>query len=217
MTKKRTSTWFAKTFEDCRKRPIARLRPGVRWQAERDTAFEGVTFFKLDVLPDSKAVSQPPHSRTLRRIGRLTGNFLLTLMAAVILSAAPRVPAQQFPIAGGASDFNSVEYYGAPHQQDIKRLFSGAEAQPLPGGLLLVKKVKIELFDLSGKLQLVAEAPECVYDPVNVVANSPGEVHVHTGDGQLKIEGEGFLWRQNDSLFTISNQVQTVIERTSKR
>jgi hypothetical protein len=125
--------------------------------------------------------------------------------------------AQQLPIAGGASDFNSVEYYGPPHQQDIKRLFSGAEAQPLPGGLLAVKNVKIELFDLTGKLQLVAEAPECVYDPVNVVANSPGEVHVHSGDGQLKIDGKGFLWRQNDSIFTISNRVETVIDRIPKR
>lgn len=146
----------------------------------------------------------------------LTVAALLLLTAAIILTA-PCLFAQQLPIAGGASDFNSVEYYGPPHQLYIKRLFSGAAAQPLPGGLLLVKKVKIELFDLNGKLQLVAEAPECVYDPVNVVANSPGEVHVHTGDGQLKIDGEGFLWRQNDSIFTISNRVQTVIERTSKR
>lgn len=139
------------------------------------------------------------------------------LFASALLLAAPRLLAQQLPIAGGASDFNSVQYYGAPHQQDIERLFSGAEAQPLPGGLLLVKKVKIEKFDLSGKLQLVAEAPECVYDPVNVVATSPGEVHVRSGDGQLKIDGEGFLWRQNDSVFIISNRVETVIDRLPKQ
>jgi hypothetical protein len=145
----------------------------------------------------------------------LTAAALLALAA--LIPAEPNVLAQQLPIAGGASDFNSVEYFGAPHQQDIKRLFSGAEAQPLPGGLLLVKQVKIEMFDLSGKLQLVAEAPECVYDPVNVVANSPGEVQVRTGDGQLKIQGEGFLWRQNDSIFTISNEVETVIDRTSRQ
>lgn len=146
-----------------------------------------------------------------RRTNVLSAIFLLA--AAAILFAAPLAHTQDLPISGSANDFNSVEYYGAPHQQDIKRLFSGAEAQPLPGGLLLVKKVKIEMFDLNGKLQLVAEAPECIYDPINIVANSPGEVHVRTGDGQLKLDGEGFLWRQNDSVFTISNQVETVIDR----
>jgi hypothetical protein len=148
---------------------------------------------------------------------RLLTRAAQVLVAVAIILAAPRLPAQQLPIAGGASDFNSVEYYGAPHQQDIERLFSGSEAQPLPGGLLLIKQVKIEKFDLTGKLQLVAEAPECVYDPVKNVANSAGEVHVRSGDGELKIDGEGFLWRQNDSMFTISNQVQTVIERPPKR
>lgn len=141
--------------------------------------------------------------------------FILLASAAAMAWAVPDSRAQQLPIAGGATDFNSVEYYGAPHQQDIKRLFSGAEAEPLPGGLLLVKGVKIEMFDLKGKLQYVAEAPECVYDPVNVVANSPGEVHVRTGNGSLKIDGEGFMWRQDDSVFTISNQVKTVIEKTA--
>jgi hypothetical protein len=162
-----------------------------------------------------RKLNQQSLARGPRQSRALTAAALLAVAA--LMPPVPRVLAQQLPIAGGASDFNSVEYFGAPHQQDIKRLFSGAEAQPLPGGLLLVKQVKIEMFDLSGKLQLVAEAPECVYDPVNVVANSPGEVQVRTGDGQLKIQGEGFLWRQNDSIFTISNEVETVIDRTSRQ
>jgi unsaturated rhamnogalacturonyl hydrolase len=50
--------------------PVSRLRPGVRWQAKRDTAFERVISPELGVSADSKAVSQPPHSRTVRRFGR---------------------------------------------------------------------------------------------------------------------------------------------------
>ncbi len=137
----------------------------------------------------------------------------IRLLIAAILLAAIDNQAQQFPIAGGASDFNSVEYYPAPHEQDIRRLLSGAEAEPQAGGLLLIKKVKIEMFDLNGKLQLSAEAPECIYDPVNGVADSPDKVHIRTGDNALQIDGEGFLWRQSDSLLIISNQVHTVIDR----
>ena len=50
--------------------PKPRLRLGVRWQAERDTAFDCMASFDMDVKPESKAVSQPPHSKTLRRLGR---------------------------------------------------------------------------------------------------------------------------------------------------
>jgi NodT family efflux transporter outer membrane factor (OMF) lipoprotein len=50
---------------------IRRLRRGVRWQVERDTAFQGGAPFRSDVLPDSKAVSRPPHSKTMRRSERL--------------------------------------------------------------------------------------------------------------------------------------------------
>lgn len=166
-----------------------------------------------DRKTNARSRQSPPALRGEGTISFLLWRAALLVFTAAVLLAVTRVQAQQLPISGSANDFDSVEYYGAPHQQDIKRLFSGAEAQPLPGGLLLVKKVKIEMFDISGKLQLVAEAPECIYDPVNVVANSPGEVHLRTGDGQLKIDGEGFLWRQNDSVFTISNQVETVIDR----
>ena len=136
-----------------------------------------------------------------------------SLIAAVAMLFAASSGLAQLPIAGSATDFNSVQYYKAPHQQEIQLLFSGAEAEPIAGGLLLVKKVKLEQFDLDGKLQLVAEAPECIYDPVNAVANSPGAVHVRAGDGNLTIDGQGFLWRQRDSLFTISNRVDTVFDK----
>ena len=47
-------------------RLIPRLRRGVRWQTKRDTAFEAVEFFESQVSLGAKAVSPPPHSRTLR-------------------------------------------------------------------------------------------------------------------------------------------------------
>ncbi len=138
------------------------------------------------------------------------------LWMAILLVTAMDNHGQQIPAKFNSSDFNSVEYYSeAPHQQQIKRWLSGAEAQSLPGGLLLLKEVKIETFDLNGKLQLVAKSPECTYDPLNGIASSPEEVHMQAGDGQLQIDGKGFMWRQSDSFLTISNQVQTVIEKTT--
>ena len=111
-----------------------------------------------------------------------------------------------------ASDFTSVEYFEPPHQQRIKSILSGAEALPQPGGLLIIKQLKLKTYDLDGKLGIIIQAPECVYDTLKGLANSPGHLQVRTGDGGFHVEGDGFLWRQNDSLLTISNHVHTVIE-----
>jgi hypothetical protein len=115
-----------------------------------------------------------------------------------------------------ASDFTSVEYFESPHQQQMKSRLSGAEAQPQAGGLLVIKDFKLETFTMNGKPELIVSAPECVYDTFNRLANSPGHLQLQAGDGKFHVEGDGFLWRQNDSLLTISNNVRTVIANTMK-
>lgn len=135
-------------------------------------------------------------------------------IAAILLCVAGAASrAEDIPLSRSASDFNSVEYFEPPHEQQVRSRISGAEAQPAEGGLLLIKQVKLERYDENGKLQFTANAPECFYDPNNGIANSPGEVHMQTGDNRLRIDGLGFQWRQSDSFFTISNRVQTVIQK----
>jgi hypothetical protein len=131
--------------------------------------------------------------------------FAATWLAAVVVRA-------QQNGGGHTSDFSSVEYFDAPHAQQMKSRMSGAEASPQPGGLLVIKQLKLEKFDVDGKVQVVVEAPECVYDSLNGTANSAGHLQMQTGDGKLHIEGEGFLWRQTNQWLTISNRVETVID-----
>ena len=138
--------------------------------------------------------------------------FLVLPMLAVLGFAIVATRAQQ-NTSGHASDFTSVEYYEPPNQQQVKSRLSGAEASPeRGGGLLVVKQLKLETFDVNGKSEIIVDAPECVYDTLNGVATSPGQLQVRTGDGKFRVEGEGFLWRQTNSFLTISNHVRTVIE-----
>ncbi len=123
----------------------------------------------------------------------------------------------QQPTTGHANDFSSVEYFEPPHQMMMKSRLSGAEAQPLAGGLLVIRQLKLETFDTNGVPGLIVKAPECVYDTVHGLANSPGHLRLETADGSSHVEGDGFLWRQADSFLTISNHVQTVIEAGPKR
>jgi len=138
-------------------------------------------------------------------------SVLVATFFAATWFAATIVLAQQ-NAAGHASDFSSAEYYDAPHAQQMKSRISGAEASPQPGGLLDIKKLKLEEFGVDGRLEAVAEAPECVYDSMNGLANSPDHLQMKTGDGNLSVDGEGFLWRQTNHWLTISNHVQTVIK-----
>ena len=89
---------------------------------------------------------------------------------------------------------------------------SGAEALPLPGGLLDVRQLRVETFGTDGKPEMVVRAPQCTYAPLDGVANSAGRMEMQNGDGKFRVEGEGFLWRQGASSLTISNRVRTTID-----
>jgi hypothetical protein len=131
------------------------------------------------------------------------------LIAGLLLFMTKAIAQQN--LSANATDFTSVEYYPAPDQTQVKMRLSGAEAAPLPGGLLVIKQFKLELFSSNGVPQVIVNAPECTYDSIHGLANSPGQLFVQNGDGKIQIQGMGFLWRQADSFLTISNDVKTVI------
>jgi hypothetical protein len=117
-----------------------------------------------------------------------------------------------------ATDFTSEQFYDPPNEQVVKMRLSGAAAEPLPGGLLNVKQLKVETFDTNSLTQAVVQAPQCTYAPLDGWASSPGWVKICSGDGKSYLEGEGFLLRQTNESVTISisNHVHTVIEIPAK-
>jgi hypothetical protein len=115
-----------------------------------------------------------------------------------------------------ASDFSSVEYFDPPNQMQISSRLSGAEAVPQPSGLVFVKEMKLETFSTDGRLQYIVEAPACTYDEIKGTAASPGRLKVQSADGQVKLEGEGFLWQGDEKFLTISNKQNTVIANPAR-
>ncbi len=129
--------------------------------------------------------------------------------------------AQTFPGGSGAvpmgsgSKLSSVKYCDPPNEQQIDIRLTGAEMAPLAGtlyGMYGIKELKIEKFRSNGTVEAVAEAPQCVYAPMDGVASSTGHLDLTLGNGKIHLQGEGFLWIQNESRLTISNQVSTVIK-----
>jgi hypothetical protein len=144
-----------------------------------------------------------------------TAQIAVIAGVALLFATVSNGRAQQ-PGPQHANNFTTTEYYEPPHQQQIKSILSGAEALPQPGGRLIVKQLKLETFNLDGELEVTIMAPECIYDTLNGVANSPGHLQVRTGDGRIHLEGDGFLWRQSDSFLKISNNLLTVIKMGPK-
>jgi hypothetical protein len=137
------------------------------------------------------------------------------LLLGTILFYTAKGGEMQSTIKGHANGFDSTEYYAPPNETLVKTRMSGAEAQPLAGGLLAITQLKMETFGTNGVPQFIVEAPECVYDMVNRTANSAGHVRLRNGDGKLRMEGDGFLWRQDDSSLTISNHVDSVVKTSA--
>jgi hypothetical protein len=147
---------------------------------------------------------------------KITWNNAVLILSVFVVPGFHAVRAQQNP-AGQANDFTSIEYFEPPHQQLIKSRLSGAEAQPLAGGLLVIKQLKLETFDTNGAPGLIVKAPNCVYDTLQGVASSPGHLRLETADASSHVEGDGFLWRQTNQFLTISNNVRTVIEAAPEK
>lgn len=153
------------------------------------------------------------------------GRFCLLLLGAVMsasvgnLSAAETnppaaalsVPAESF---GKVKNFFVPDYYESPHQNQMKSLLRGAEAEPQPQGRVLIRELQVETYALDGKIEMTVHAPECIYDSADQSASSTSHIEVRSGDGKMLVEGEGFLWHNADSTFTISNRVHTIIRQS---
>ena len=111
-----------------------------------------------------------------------------------------------------AQGFQAADYYGSPHETQMKSFLKGAQARPLDNGLLLLIDALLKTFRETGEHELTVRAPECFYDRTNRAANSAGPMHAETADGKFSIEGEGFLWWQTNSSLFISNRVHTVVQ-----
>ncbi|HSU56345.1 MAG TPA: LptA/OstA family protein [Candidatus Dormibacteraeota bacterium] len=128
----------------------------------------------------------------------------------VFLAAALVCPSQQV-VQGTNPKF--AEYYAPPHDTQIEWLVEGARAEPQDreGKRILIYEGKCQKYAETGLLELVVEAPQCLYDRLEHSLSSSGPMRVRTADAKFSLEGEGFAWMQTNSTLYISNRVHTII------
>ena len=117
----------------------------------------------------------------------------------------------------GASG-NNIEYpYFDKQSRRPISLLLGNEAIPQPGGLMLIKGLRIQTFDYEGdtrKTNFLVSAPSCLLDVRRRIASSDGPLTAKTADGAFSITGRGFQWKQVESHLIISNTVETLLDRS---
>ena len=142
------------------------------------------------------------------------GKFFWCALAAIFCIVAGRNLAQSLPPIGHAQDFSTDVYYDPPNGEQIKARLSGAEAVPLPGGLLDVKQFHMDTFKTNGAPQVSATAANCTFAPLESLAYSSSHLKVVSGDGSVHVESDGFriVWQTNAMSVTLSNNVHAVFE-----
>ncbi|HUC83785.1 MAG TPA: hypothetical protein VL970_01225 [Candidatus Acidoferrales bacterium] len=139
-------------------------------------------------------------------------HLFVVLLALGLAPLLGQTPSQHVPLSGPATRLSEVEYWPYPQDKQVKLRLEGAKMDPLPETKFDVKELKVIMFSKTGKLQAVVEAPQCVYAPMDGVATSAGHLQLKLEEDKVHIEGDGFLWRQNENSLDISNNVYTVIK-----
>lgn len=108
--------------------------------------------------------------------------------------------------------FIKLPYY---ENNKTKAMLTGKEARPTASGEIVVTEFRMETYRDGDqkKIELVAEAPECVINRSNFVAYSGGPLKVVTGNGQFLISGEGFSCQPKAGRLYLSNKVHTILRR----
>jgi hypothetical protein len=134
--------------------------------------------------------------------------IIIGILALGIFSLAQVIPRQ-----GVQKRIKFPEYDRATGR--IKSLLTGKQAIPQNNGQILVVGARLETYVYDGavrNIDLIIEAPRCLFNFKTRVASSAGPMRAFRADGEAKIEGRGFVWEQRSSTLVISNAVRTVME-----
>ncbi len=111
---------------------------------------------------------------------------------------------------GSGKDFKLPEYDA---QGRMKSQVAGKSVKQLPNNQMLITTLYLETYRDDGKVEMIVEAPECLYDTQRRTASSAGQMKARQADGKFTITGEGFEWRQTNSVLIISNRAHTIINK----
>ena len=140
--------------------------------------------------------------------------FLASLAVAVTV---PLLAQLQQGFKGSGSKY--PEYYALPKTGGIQTnrlrgMFFGTNWLHLSNKVFRVVGMRLEHYEMNGTTNLIAQAPECLFDTRERVAWSTGRLDIVGMAGALVLQGKrGFQVQMKTSTLIVSNRVRTVIQR----
>ena len=158
--------------------------------------------------------------RRRHRGGNGWTQVLMLAVAAGAISLSP-LPGQIARYVKGKDlrwpDFYETPGAGRSHTNRLRGMLMGAEGQSLSNDLFVVRltQMRLEHYDLLGKTNLVALAPECLFDTQNRVAwSTTSRLDIVGMNGALLVHGDqGFHLVMTNSTMTVSNRVRTTLRQ----
>lgn len=108
-------------------------------------------------------------------------------------------------------DFVWPEYHDPPHERQLRFRLQAAQAEPGDGAWVRVREVVLERFDLEGQREWWIGCDHGEFHTGTQEARSDGSLEVRLRVDRLRLQGQGFLWRQTNMWLVVSNKVQAVL------
>ena len=133
-----------------------------------------------------------------------------------VLLLAVSLPGQISRLAKGR-DVKFPEFYesqkGDPIQTNrLRGLLMASQGQYLSNDMFLLTQMRLEHYRVDGETNLIAQAPECLFNADSRVASSTGRLEIVGMNGAFVVQGQrGFEVRMTNSTMSLSNRVRTMI------
>jgi lipopolysaccharide export system protein LptA len=141
-----------------------------------------------------------------RRPTRVVGWLLLGGWACLAVISVARAQVPVGPVRGFNLPLVDRETFR------LEARVRGDEALPLGDDRFEVNGVRLESYGAGDRTNLVVTTERCWLNARERRIESPEALEVMTGDGQLRLQGQGFSWSEADGL-VISNRVEAALSR----
>ncbi len=137
------------------------------------------------------------------------------LLGTVLLLVALEVPAQVLP-GQGVQKRVKLPDHDRGGSGRLRSLLMGDSMVAKEPGIMLVRGVRLETYAYDGEqriVDLIVEAPECLFDLRARIVSSSGPMKATRVGGGLRLSGVGFEWKQRVSKLVVHNNVRTVLRQ----
>jgi hypothetical protein len=150
------------------------------------------------------------------RAGRINPCVPLFCLVSVFCFVLSLALAVDLPVGNSMKGFKApLQYFDPPHELQVQTYLEGSESEMGPNGTVILHGARLLTYHEDGTIEMIATAPQCIYDTRQRTVSSTGELQVQTVESGLAFwhQGVGFLYQTNTVLI-ISNQVETIVTGT---